>query len=85
MIVIADTSPINYLVVIGEIDILPKLFVEVIIPQAVFDELNHEQAPTIVRDFINRKFSWLKIRKTEKSAESGLEKLGRAANAKRLF
>lgn len=77
MIVIADTSPINYLVVIGEIDILPKLFVEVIIPQAVFDELNHEQAPTIVRDFINRKFSWLKIRKTEKSAESGLEKLGR--------
>ncbi len=76
MIVIADTSPINYLVVINEIDILPNLFVEVVIPQAVFDELNHEQAPTKVREFINRKFSWLKVEEVEQSAESGLENLG---------
>jgi predicted nucleic acid-binding protein len=30
--VISDTSPINYLVLIGAIDVLPKLFQEVLIP-----------------------------------------------------
>ena len=77
MIVIADTSPVNYLIVIGEIDILPKLFAQVIIPQAVFDELNHEQVPLKVREFINRKLSWVRIEIVEKSAENALENLGR--------
>jgi predicted nucleic acid-binding protein len=39
MIVVADTSPINYLVLIEAIDILPKMFREVGIPRAVYDEL----------------------------------------------
>jgi predicted nucleic acid-binding protein len=38
MIVIADTSPINYLVLIDEIDVLPRLFNIVTIPHAVFEE-----------------------------------------------
>ncbi|MGH9949283.1 MAG: hypothetical protein ACRD6X_19090 [Pyrinomonadaceae bacterium] len=41
MIIVADTSPINYLVLINEIDILPGLFEQITIPQAVFEELNH--------------------------------------------
>ena len=32
MIVIADTSPINYLVRINEIDLLPALFGRIIVP-----------------------------------------------------
>ena len=35
MIAVADASPLCYLVVIGEIDLLPKLFVQVAVPQAV--------------------------------------------------
>ena len=39
MIVVADTSPINYLILIGEIDILPKMYGSVVVPQTVREEL----------------------------------------------
>ena len=39
MIVISDTTPINYLVLIGAQDILHTLFGTVFIPPAVFEEL----------------------------------------------
>jgi predicted nucleic acid-binding protein len=32
MIVVSDTSPINYLVLIGPVDVLPQLYGEVIVP-----------------------------------------------------
>ena len=35
MIVLADTSPLNYLALIGEIDVLQKLFSQVIIPEVL--------------------------------------------------
>lgn len=49
MIVIADTSPVNYLVFIDLIQILPNLFGEVIIPQAVLRELLLTSAPEVIR------------------------------------
>ncbi len=39
MIVVADTTPLNYLVVIGHVDLLPALFGQVLIPTAVWNEL----------------------------------------------
>ena len=36
-LVIADTGPINYLILIGHIDILPTLFQKVILPAVVRD------------------------------------------------
>jgi predicted nucleic acid-binding protein len=38
MVVVADTSPINYLVLIGQIEILPGLYNRVVIPPAVLGE-----------------------------------------------
>jgi predicted nucleic acid-binding protein len=38
-LVIADTSPVNYLILIGHIELLPALFEKVILPSAVRDEL----------------------------------------------
>jgi predicted nucleic acid-binding protein len=51
-IVVADTGPINYLILIGHIDVLPILFERVILPSAVRDELMESKAPTAVRDWI---------------------------------
>ncbi len=47
MIVISDTSPLTALLSVGEADILPKLFSEVVIPEAVRDELrrSHSHLP----------------------------------------
>mgnify|MGYP003565962712 CR=1 FL=1 len=42
MIVISDTSSITALISIGYIDILKKLYKEVLIPDAVYNELKKE-------------------------------------------
>lgn len=39
-LVVADTGPINYLLLIGYIEILPPLFERVFMPKAVYDELH---------------------------------------------
>jgi predicted nucleic acid-binding protein len=44
-IVVADTSPVHYLVLIGEVEILPALFEKIVVPTAVLDELVHPGAP----------------------------------------
>ncbi len=61
MIVVSNTSPINYLILIGEIDLLPKLFGQIIIPQAVYIELSDTEAPNLVRTWITTSPDWLKI------------------------
>lgn len=52
MIVVADTSPLNYLLLIDEIDLLPVIFGQVLLPRAVFDELQHPKTSPIVRRWI---------------------------------
>ena len=39
MIVIADATPLNYLVLLSHADILRELYSRIIIPEAVFREL----------------------------------------------
>ena len=48
MIVVADASPLNYLVLIDQIDLLPVLYQKVLIPEAVFAELRRPRAPKSV-------------------------------------
>jgi predicted nucleic acid-binding protein len=48
MIVVCDTSPLNYLVLIGEIAVLPRLFAEVILTPGVLAELRHPRTPAVV-------------------------------------
>lgn len=47
MIVVSDTSPLTALLSVGRVEILPKLFNEVIVPLAVRDELlrSHPDLP----------------------------------------
>lgn len=52
MIVVADTSPLNYLILIGEANLLYELYGRVLIPEAVFSELAHPIAPPAVVDWI---------------------------------
>jgi predicted nucleic acid-binding protein len=61
-LVIADTGPINYLVLIGHIGILPALFRKVILPAAVHDELCNVDTPEAVRGWIANAPGWIEIR-----------------------
>jgi predicted nucleic acid-binding protein len=62
--VVADTGPVNYLILIGHIDILPALFERVILPAAVRDELQHPKAPPVVQGWIGDPPSWAEVHKT---------------------
>ncbi len=49
MLVVSDTSPLCYLLLIDQIDLLPKIYGRVVIPQAVRDELADERSPQLVK------------------------------------
>ena len=61
-IVVADTGPINYLILIGHIDVLPVLFEKVILPSAVRGELTEPHAPVAVQNWIAAAPGWLEVR-----------------------
>ncbi len=49
MIVVSDTSPLNYLVLVDAVYVLPEPYGEVIVPPAVREELHHPRTPDAVR------------------------------------
>lgn len=59
--VIADTGPLHYLVLIGEIELLPRLLDSVTIPSVVRDELDQPSTPMVVRAWIASPPPWLSI------------------------
>lgn len=62
MLVVADSSPINILVRIECVKVLPRLFGGVLVPPEVAAELAHPQTPDSVRRFIASPPSWLEVR-----------------------
>lgn len=62
MLVVSDSSPINFLVRLGHTDILPVLFGSVLIPPAVETELTRASTPAQVKDFVANRPAWLTVR-----------------------
>ncbi|HAC65602.1 MAG TPA: DUF3368 domain-containing protein, partial [Cyanothece sp. UBA12306] len=81
MIIISDTSPICYLILIDCIEVLPILYKTVIIPQAVYQELTAEATPKAVKEWIQNYPDWLIIRNITNSSDSELDKLDRGERA----
>lgn len=61
IIVVADTSPINCLVLIGQINLLHKLYTRILIPPAVLAELQHPVAPKPVQDWSRDAPAWVEV------------------------
>ncbi len=64
MLVIADTGPINYLLLIGHLEILPSLFERVILPSAVMEELTDPDTPRIVREWVAELPGCIEVKRT---------------------
>jgi predicted nucleic acid-binding protein len=62
MIVVADASPVNYLVQVEAAFVLPKLYGRVILPKEVQRELKHPAAPASVRSWVESAHPWIEIR-----------------------
>ncbi len=52
MIIISDTTPLNYLILIDQVHILHELYESVLIPQSVFDEMQRAETPTEVHAWV---------------------------------
>jgi predicted nucleic acid-binding protein len=77
MIIVADTSPINYLVLIKEIEVLPKLYGKIVIPETVREELLRPEAPEIVRIWTAQAPAWIETRTPASIADSFARKARR--------
>jgi len=62
MLVVADTSPVHYLVLIQHEAILPALYEQVAIPPAVLADLQQSRTPDLVRAWVTHPPAWLEVR-----------------------
>lgn len=76
MLVVTDTSPINYLILTGYVDVLPALHGNVVVPQAVAGELLNPRTPEIVRQWIAVPPEWCAIQSPQGAPDPSLLYLG---------
>ena len=72
---VADTSSVNYAILIGEIEIFQLLYETVAIPGAVLAELSHVKAPEKVRNWIANIPLWLEVHSVSPSFDATLAHL----------
>jgi predicted nucleic acid-binding protein len=61
MIVVADSSPLHYLILINEARLLAQLYSEVVIPEEVLSELTRPGAPSVVSAWLSMPPAWLRV------------------------
>lgn len=61
MLVVADSGPLHYLILLDQADILHHLYGNVLIPQVVAAELRAARAPRTVIAWVSQPPSWLQI------------------------
>jgi len=68
-VVLCDTSPLRYLILIGQSHLFDLLYGRIIIPAKVAEELQAERTPQTVRLWIQTPPDWLEIRQPPDSTE----------------
>jgi predicted nucleic acid-binding protein len=61
MIVVADSSPLHYLILVEQATLLQSLYSEVVIPEEVLAELSAPEAPPAVVRWLLAAPPWLKV------------------------
>ena len=77
MIIVSDTTPLHYLILIDEAELLPSLFDEIIVPSAVLQELSHERTPEKVFDWIQNRPAWVQIKSAPEDVVRKITGLGK--------
>src|ERR1039458_5142201 len=63
MIVVADTGPVNYLILSGHVALVHELYGDLLIPEAVHGDLVDPRAPLEVRQWANALPVWAGVRR----------------------
>ena len=72
---VSDTSPLSYLVLIGQAELVPELFDAVTIPGEVRAELASNRAPSAIQQWIERPPTWLEIDADPLPVDAALDRL----------
>ena len=75
IVVVADTSPLNYLIQIQCEHILPAMYTRVFVPTAVVEELDHPRTVSAVRAWLAQVPSWLVVRDVASEVDPALTRL----------
>lgn len=75
MIIISDTSPIRYLLLIDLIDLLPQLYGQIIISNEVRHEMQSASAPIELRQWIATSPTWLSVENVAIPSDDTLSRL----------
>jgi len=60
--VVSDTSPLSYLILIEEVEVLGRLYGEIYVPPAVMGELSHPDGPEATRRWAQDLPAWLQVK-----------------------
>ena len=74
-VVVADSSPLNYLALIKSIDLLRRLYRRIVVPQQVVLELTDPAAPYEVRNWASALPGWVDVRSIPPSDDPALSHL----------
>ncbi len=70
MIAVSNTTPLRYLIAIGQDDLLGKLFEKVFVPTGVHEELTDARTPEAVRRRVLSLAAWFEVRAVRQSHEA---------------
>jgi predicted nucleic acid-binding protein len=76
MIIVSDTTPLRYLIEIEKAHILESLFEKIVIPQAVFNDLQRPKTPQPVKEWIVNHPAWLEVRQADLSLYTPRKRIG---------
>jgi predicted nucleic acid-binding protein len=62
MIVVADSGPLHYLILLEHIELLRRFYGQVLVPEPVASELSVAGAPAVVRKWITEPPTWVDVR-----------------------
>ncbi len=60
-VVVSDTTPLHYLILVGRETILEKMYGKVFIPPAVLMELSHASAPVQISKWATNPPAWVTV------------------------
>ena len=70
MIVVADSGPLHYLILLEHIELLRRFYGQVLVPEPVASELSAAGAPAVVREWITKPPTWVDVRPVPPDAVS---------------
>jgi predicted nucleic acid-binding protein len=71
-LVVSDTTPLNYLILIGHVEVLQSLFGKLLVPPAVIHEMRHPKAPAGVAAWASALPSWIDVKAPQRELCLGI-------------